>query len=420
MYSKEIMKNQKVVEMLNSARQLLDIESFKKIYFSKIESIYNRIVNLSDLESTVLSINAYNSFVTTKDLLDTRKDLFNIRDTLGNEIFYYSPYDQDRYFKNCLENALKVHRMEDIEAVVIPMFNFDYIGNYTLRDAICESEVPEDIKKMEDYLDNRKLMYIQVGEGGKTSYDNKLEGYVITNNLYKLIDSGSSHLKNLRKGTSLGWCSKYGGLASLYIKYLYPFLVEKYYKKDITNINLESVGYNWLLIKNNFIDPGDFSRHLVGLITKSDSSPEDEATFLKYSSCNLVNFNLVDKTALKNIKQSFIAKHSLQEEIYPIDPSLFIDDLLACKNNMKLRMLAVNLLPKGDKRLNSLMSEKTYTLSKVLIGKIPAESLPFLLGSYKGRHKNELDQMIAARMTDEEVVIEYAKRIKEEEAKKDS
>ena len=78
---------------------------------------------------------------------------------------------------------------------------------------------------------------------------------------------------------------------------------------------------------------------------------------------------------------------------------------------MKLRMLAVELLPKGDKRLTSLLSEKTYTLSRVLIQKIPVENLPFMLGSFKGKHKNVLEKMVADRMSEEENVIEYMKRI---------
>jgi hypothetical protein len=412
MYAPEIMKDQKTVKMLDSVRKLFDIEKFKNQYFSNIEFFYNSIVNLSDLELTVAASSPYHTFITTQKLANERPDLFKIKDDI-HDVIYNSLNINTFTSKDILEKLLKTNTMEEVEAILIPILNFAFESKHSIRDALYESEIPENIKKIEIYLSNKKPLYIDPSNKYPT-YSNSVSAYVVTDNSYEVSTSPHDFLSIIKNRLLLSWCSYNSVLGILYAKYLYPFLVEKYYKKEISNIDIDLVYYNSLLIKNNFIDLGDFSRHLVDLLISPDSSNKEEELVMRYS--NVINFNLVDKSALKKIKPRFITKHSLQGVIYPVDPSLFIDELLACKN-MKLRMLAVELLPKGDKRLTSLLSEKTYTLSQILIQKVPVENLPFMLGSFKGKHKNELEKMIAARMSEEEVIIEYTKRVSEQKDK---
>ncbi len=406
MYAPEIMKDQNAVKMLDSIRKLFDIEKFKNIYFSNIEFLYNSIVNLSDLELTIVGYSPYHTFMTTKELVDEKPDLFKIRHHIYDVV--YSLSMNTFISKDILEKLLKTNTMEEVETIIIPILNFAFEGKHTIRDALYESEIPENIKKIETYLNDNKPLYIKATDK-YPEYSSSASAYVITDNCYKISTSDYSFLYPINNRLILNWCSYNSGLGILYAKYLYPFLVEKYYKKEMNSLNLDLVYYNTLLVRNNFIDLGDFSRHLVNLLISPDSSDKEEDLVMRYS--NVINFNLVDKSALKKIKPSFIIKHSLQEKIYSVDPSLFIDELLACKNNMKLRMLAVELIPKGDKRLTSLLSEKTYTLSRVLIQKIPVENLPFMIGSFKGKYKGELEKMVADRMSEEEVIIEYINRV---------
>jgi hypothetical protein len=411
MYKKEIMKDKSKVEMLDSLRKICNIEVKKNNYFKVIELLYNSVVNLSEEDSTVFSTKFYSQSFTTKDLLNKKPELFKNRkkifDMLGNS----SETKNDDY-KNGLDALLRTHTMEEIEAIAIPILNFNFPWGEsasTFIDAIYESEYSEDMRKIEDYLFSKKGSCIEAMPGATTSYNGEYGFHVILDDSYEVEASKDTFIKYIRQILSLESSTYLYGFGTLYIKYLYPFLVDKYYKKDISKVDLTKVGYNSLLIRNNFLDSGDFSRYLVDMLINPDLSSEDEKLIVAYT--DIINFNLVDKSALRKIKPSFIEKYNLQEKIYSIDPSLFMDELLACKNNMKLRMLAVDLLPKGDKRLASLLSEKTYTLSRVLIQKIPVENLPFMIGSFKGKHKDELEKMVAARMSEEENVIEYMKRI---------
>jgi hypothetical protein len=158
MYKKEIMKDKSKVEMLDSLRKICNIEVKKNNYFKVIELLYNSVVNLSEEDSTVFSTKFYSQSFTTKDLLNKKPELFKNRkkifDMLGN-----SSENKNDDYKDGLDALLRTHTMEEIEAIAIPMLNFNFPWGEsasTFIDAIYESEYSEDMRKIEDYLFSKK------------------------------------------------------------------------------------------------------------------------------------------------------------------------------------------------------------------------------------------------------------------------
>ena len=414
MLNNKPLKDPNLVNLSKLYRGLFDFSSYKDSYFSAIKEYYNFVKDVDNYEATVFCNNGYNfrsQSLTIKDFYENKKDLFSIADKLEKKMQELEHPGFRTGDKDIFERLLDTHTMSEIEDLFMPLSHssFEWF-NTSMRDLLFESEIPEDIKEIESYLDSRKFLKLEAEVGADIAMPRGFNTWVVMKGGYNFIDSGKTHLDAFKDRDCLYTkLDPFYMMQANYVRYCYPFLVEKYYKKDLSSLNLENHNYVRMLVYSKIIDVGEFSRYIVEKLISPNSSDKDEKIAFKY--LREIDFNLVDKSSLKKINKDFIKKYSLEETIYTVDPSLFLDELLDCKNNTKLRLLAVGLVPRGDARLNRLINEKTYSVLLKLIEKIPADKLPFMLGTIKGKHKDELGRSIVERMKEEEAIIKYMKRI---------
>ncbi len=416
MFSKIIQEDPDLLRVANFVRSMFNFDSYKNSYFSVIKEHYNFLKDVDDYESIMILYNGYkfkNGSDITQDFYENKMELLLARRKLDTKLMRHDYEGLAIGDKSIFEKLLDTHTMSEIEELFLVLDKTsEKFYELSIRDFLYESEVPEDIKEIEAYLNSRKLFTLDIAPNATYRHPSNFDSWIVVDN-YSFNDTGATHLDAFKDRDCISVKSDTFYMVGLnYIKYCYPFLIEKYHKKDISSLDFENYSYIELLLDNKIIDIGDFSRHIINRLMSPDSSSKDEEIAMKYM--QEIDFSLVDRSSLKMINPEFIKRNSLEEMIYKVDPSLFLDELFDCKHSAKLRLLAAEHLPKGDVRLNKLLNEKSYKILSILVDKIPADKLPFLLGSLKGKHKAELEEAIIERMMEEEAIIKYMKRINSE------
>ncbi len=400
---------------------------------------------ISFYEETIISLHNKINNIPSGDL----KDLFFVRSLYGpaksidecsREISnnFRKEISDDFVFRSLLRkysiNEIEILVQEMCKEVSKEMYGY---RNIKARDIITDDMLSQKVLDIEKEFSSKKTMsfkdlktgYLYSNKGledyrivveGLSSYGSKSwscfnwsEKYesetsqmqVISNMLNDIISSLTCGLTNYHDS------SLRNGYGSPYSRYCYEYLLNKYYNLDIGQIDLSNHQYVMMLLSNNYIDSYKFSTYMIEeAIQNSFSGPYMEI-YEKYK--YYINYKLLDKSLLKKIDKSFIIKNSLEEKIYSIAPYLFIDDMLASRH-MKIREMAVDNLPRGDKRLEKLLNEKTFTLLLKVVTKAPVECIPFVLGNLsklKEHHSSQVRDLLKSRMEQEDCIIDYNARM---------
>ena len=412
-------------------------------YSDVIKKIYDALNNLQE----------FNNSTDVYEALFTEDNLYNI------ECISYAPsiirninYDYREQSNDLLlKHLLKSHTMEELEEYIRALMLVE-LNNVKITDIISDDMLSPDILNIKKHLEGRKLIKLKEFKMQNHTIDNasmknfkpgpakldikweqKYHGgtyactrlhqldwtseEVLDKNYIQYIDTltGYSFIAQIRYLTYPHDANTTNYYGSPYAKYCYEYLTNKYYNLEIKDIDLSNVAFNTMLLSNKYIDSYKFSTYMIEkAIESSFSGPHmDIIEQYKYK----INYNLIDKSLLKKIDKKFIIKNSLEETIYPMAPSLFLDEMLESKI-MKVREMGIENLPKGDARLRSFINEKTFTLLKKVVLKVPVDCIPFILGNIsklKKDHQEAVKDLLQARMQQEEFMIDYLNRQKDKE-----